>query len=233
MMNDSAFFDFEADYGQTYDALIRRVFPSYEHLHEAACALLGAALPAEANVLVAGAGGGMELCTFGSRQAGWRLTGIDPSGQMLAFARRKVERAGLQQRVKLLQGYVHELEQSAVFDGAACMLVLHFLPDDGGKLGLLQQLAARLKSGGALLLVSAAGARDSDAYRVMRRALALRLMYDGMSGLEAEALLHKAEGEMALVPSTRIEELLREAGFSACSPFFRELLFEGWIAFRD
>ena len=39
-----------------------------------------------AEILILGAGGGLELRAFADWQPGWRFTGVDPSAEMLALA---------------------------------------------------------------------------------------------------------------------------------------------------
>jgi tRNA (cmo5U34)-methyltransferase len=89
-MMDKKPFDFEAKHGSEHEQLVRAVIPGYEHLFLMAHAFLQARLAANANLLIAGAGGGMELVTFGIPNPGWRMTAVDPSPNMLDVARSKV-----------------------------------------------------------------------------------------------------------------------------------------------
>jgi tRNA (cmo5U34)-methyltransferase len=141
-----------------YDTTAQRVNPGYALAFELAAALLRAHCPADAELLVVGAGGGAEVRAFGAAAPGWRLTGVDPSANMLALARAKAEAAGLAGRVRLVQGTVDDLAPAARFHAATAMYVLMHLPDDGAKLRLLQGVARRLQPGAPLLLVDSAGA---------------------------------------------------------------------------
>ncbi|MCZ9687220.1 class I SAM-dependent methyltransferase [Pseudomonas aeruginosa] len=49
--------------------------------------LLAERAPADADILVLGAGGGPELKAFTEMQPGWRIYGVDPSAEMLDLAR--------------------------------------------------------------------------------------------------------------------------------------------------
>lgn len=81
-----------------------RKVPGYADLHRMAMLLLAERAPREAAILVYGAGGGLELKAFGEAQPGWRLTGIDPSVEMLELAREIL--GPLRARVDLRQSYV-------------------------------------------------------------------------------------------------------------------------------
>ncbi|MGL4647858.1 MAG: class I SAM-dependent methyltransferase, partial [Caldilineaceae bacterium] len=146
-MSTSRPFDFNASYGRPYEATVRRALPAPEHPMRLTAALLAARLPAQADVLVVGAGGGMELCELGALQPGWRLTGVDPSPLMIEIARDRVARHDLSSRVTLVQGTTGALPPDARFDAATCLMVMHMLPDTGAKEALLGPIAGRLKPG--------------------------------------------------------------------------------------
>lgn len=97
-------------------------------------------LQTTANLLIVGAGTGMELVQF-SGNWGWQMLGVDPSSNMLAIAQEKIQQHGLSEQAKLFQGYTHDLPDTPLYDTATCILVMHFLLDDGSKLALLQSIA--------------------------------------------------------------------------------------------
>ncbi|MGD1912896.1 MAG: hypothetical protein ACFB2X_19235 [Rivularia sp. (in: cyanobacteria)] len=59
--------------GDEYDNIAPSVLPGYEPMHKMALACLGTKLPDKANLLVVGAGTGMELISFakGLWVGGW------------------------------------------------------------------------------------------------------------------------------------------------------------------
>jgi hypothetical protein len=75
-----------------------RINVGYELAFELVTALLRAHCPDEAHLLLIGAGGGTEVRTFGRAAAHWRLTGVDPSENMLALARASVNTYDLADR---------------------------------------------------------------------------------------------------------------------------------------
>ena len=101
-----------------------RKVPGFADLHRMAMLLLAERAPQAADILVLGAGGGLELRAFAEAQARWRFVGVDPSAQMLDLARRVL--GPLQSRVELRQGYI-DAAPAGPFDGATCLLTLHFL----------------------------------------------------------------------------------------------------------
>lgn len=224
-------FDFDAEYGAGYDTLIRQVVPGYDDLHLSLLALLGG-IPADGEVMVVGIGSGSELVTLG-RASSWRLLGVEPSEQMIAITRDRLHRAGLETRVRIHHGYTDDLPADLRVQAATLVCVLHFLPDDGAKLGLLRSIAARLAPGAPLVLVDGHGApgtagfgRDWDGWMEFIR-------LKGLTGTELEHYRRQVETGIHFVPEERMRELLREAGFGAVQPFYRAFVFGGWLATRD
>ena len=62
--------------------------PGLADPHRMAAILLAERAPGDADILVVGAGGGLELRAFAESQPGWRFLGVDPSAEMLDLARR-------------------------------------------------------------------------------------------------------------------------------------------------
>jgi len=87
-----------------YEQRIRLALPGYEVMHTFVLACLRSCLPETADLLVVGAGGGMELVRLGQSNPQWRLLGVDPSAKMLAIAQQRIEQHQLTQRIQLIQG---------------------------------------------------------------------------------------------------------------------------------
>lgn len=84
-----------ADYAQT----VARVNVGYDLTLTLTGCLLRALDEPQLELLVVGAGGGAEIARFLPPNPGWRLTGVDPSRDMLALA--AVAGLGLEDRVHL------------------------------------------------------------------------------------------------------------------------------------
>lgn len=218
--------NFDADYGRQYEAIVTGTIPGYEHLFLMARGLLEAALPERANLLIVGAGGGKELVTFG-RVPGWQFVGVDPSAQMIEFARFKAAQAGIDERVRLHQGLTADLPAEPSFDAAACILVLHFIPGDAGKLALLRDIAARLKPGASLVLASIYGEGFGEdfigAWRVFQRER-------GRTPDEIDAQEARARETTDFITEPRLLALLDAAGFEQVQRFYTAFWFGGWTA---
>lgn len=223
------------NHAESYDADIRFAIPGYETLHEVAAAILTVELNGQAapHVLCAGAGTGEEVMRLATQHAGWRITGVDPSPQMLAVAQRKVATASLSSRVTLLPGSVADLPGDAEFDAATLLLVLHFLPDDGAKLDLLRAVAARLRPGAPLVLADQHGDLARTADGRLYQAWHARQIANGMPPESADAMFAGLPQVIHFIPENRLHALLTETGFVDIQPIFRALVIGGWLAHRS
>jgi len=203
--------------------------PGYEVMQRMAAQLLSERAGDDAEILVLGAGGGLELEAFARLRPGWRYVGVDPSAEMLKNARERMEAVGAGDRVTWVQSYIGDAPDGP-FDGATCLLTLHFVPDDGGKLDTLRQLRARLKPGAAFVLVDLCidmAAPDEAARRDRYARFALE------SGAEADDVAQTRErlkSVLNCVSAARDEVLLHEAGFIDIDLFYAGLSWRGWSA---
>lgn len=214
-----------------YDEFIRLFCGAYEPLFTMAYAALRANADDDAKVLVVGAGTGMEICTFAPLSPGWRMMGVDPSSDMLAVARQKISGMQLQDNASLFQGYTHELPEDELYDAATCILVMHFLPDDGAKLRLLQSISQRLRSGATLVLVDGYGDPGSAEFKQTLNAWRAFPVAKGVDPAVVEDGFNNTILRLIkFIPEPRIAALLDEAGFAEPSRFFTSFLYGGWIA---
>lgn len=129
-------------------------------------------------------------------------------------------------------GFTDELPESELYDAATLILVMHFLPDDGTKLALLQSIAKRLKQGAAFILADLHGDKDSKRFQYFMAAWRLyQLNNVGVSSVEdyQENFQHRVKA-IQFVPGARIIELLQTAGFNDIEQFSSAYLLGGWIA---
>ncbi len=208
-----------------YDNLITKFVPGYEVIFQLAAAHFSTVLPSPARMLVVGAGSGKELLVFGQARPDWSLTGVDPSGHMLSLARRKLEQAGI--KATLHQGLVQDLPTTERFDAATCILVTHFLPDDGSKLALLKSIAERLPPGAPLILLDIYGGAQ-----FVREFGPTWIAHGHGMGIPLEVItnLEKGHAQFFPVSEERSLELLAEAGFEKVRRFYSALIYCGWIA---
>jgi tRNA (cmo5U34)-methyltransferase len=181
------------------------------------CVLRALRLPT-LELLVVGAGGGAEIERFLPENPGWNLVGVDPSADMLALARDTANRLGVQKRVDLVRGTVDDLPTERRFDAATCLYVLHFLSDEA-KLELLRGIAARLRSGAPLIVVS--GTRV-DAGDLRDDLLGAWQQYGEAMGMPAEQMATTIRQLMAqqveATPAENYVRLLLAAGLQRVTP---------------
>lgn len=121
----------------------RRFVPGLDALLQMTTQLLVERAPDHARILVLGAGGGSELRAMAAAQPNWRLVGVDPSREMLHFARHTAH--DFMDRIELIEGLIDEAP-TGPFDAATCLLTLHFLaPTERAR--TIRALHARLKPG--------------------------------------------------------------------------------------
>ena len=227
-----ASFDFDGEYGAEYAAFAARVIPAYEATFELGFAVLDRVVPAEARVLVVGCGAGADLATLAHHAPGWKLTGVDPSPQMIRLARERLRTVGLEDRCRLFEGFVSELPARPAYDAATLYNVMHFLPDDGAKVALVTSIADRLRPGAPLVVIDLHGDPASDAFAVTRAVWRRFIELHDLPPARIDAFFEQLEAGIHWVPERRIEAVLAEAGFVGVSRFFHALLYGGWVAHR-
>lgn len=204
----------------------RRAVPGLSVVQGLAEELLAESLPERARVLVVGAGGGLELTLLAGRHPDWTFDGVDPSAPMLDLARATM--GPLAERARLHHGYVDDVPEGP-FDGATCLLTLHFL-DAPERLATLREIRRRLRPGAPLLTfhhsVPDDGSRLAWFARFARHA-------EGPAADPAR-IVAGAESHVTQLPLLTPEQdeaLLRDAGFRDVGQFYAALTLRGWLAF--
>jgi len=202
-----------------------RQVPGFADLQRMTMLLLAEHAPSVADILVLGAGGGLELKVFAEAQPSWRFVGVDPSAEMLELARRTLGPLG--SRVHLQQGYIDAAPLGA-FDGATCLLTLHFVPSEE-RLRMLREIRRRLKPGAPFVVAHHSYPRGGE----LRRWLSRSVVFGSASGVDVERASASAAvmaEHLHILSSDEDEALLREAGFSNIELFYAGFTFRGWVA---
>lgn len=188
--------------------------------------LLAEFLPEDGRVLVVGAGGGLEIKRFAETHPEWTFEGVDPAHEMLALARATLGSLGT--RANLFEGYVQDAEVGP-FDGATCLLTLHFVGIDERR-RMLGEIRRRLKPGAPFVLAHLSFSELPGERQVWLNRYAAFAASSGVDAAKARAAA-KAVGErLSVVSPERDEAMLREAGFSDVACFYAGLAFRGWVA---
>jgi len=202
-----------------------RLVPGFADMQRMALLLLAERAPADARILVVGAGGGLELKRFAEAQPGWRFDGVDPAAAMLAMARATL--GPLAARATLHEGTV-EAAPDGPFDGASCLLTLHFVAADE-RLSTLREIRRRLKPGAPLVV-----AHHSIPRRDRAGWLARYAAFAASSGIDPEKARAAAiaiDAKLPILSPEEDEALLTEAGFSDTALFHAGFTVRGWVAY--
>lgn len=203
----------------------KRQVPGFTDLQRMALLLLTEHAPNAADILVLGAGGGLELKVFAEAQTEWRLLGVDPSAGMLDLARATL--GPLQSRAELVEGTI-DAAPLGPFDGAACLLTLHFLQRDE-RLRTLREVRRRLKPGAPFVVAHHSFAKDEKGQRWLSRFASFAVL-NGLEAEKAAAMPAALADHLPALSPEEDEALLREAGFSDVALFYAALTFRGWVA---
>ena len=202
-----------------------RLVPGFTDLQRMTRLLLAETTPADGRILVVGAGGGLELRAFAEAQPGWRFVGVDPSAEMLKLARLTL--GPLAERVELTEGYIDSAPEGP-FDGASCLLTLHFVPL-AERLATLKEIRRRLKPGAAFV-VAHHSLPDGPARGVWLDRFAAFATDNGVD-LDKASGGARALGERLPILTPEVEiDLLRAAGFVDPQLFYAAFTFRGWVA---
>lgn len=205
----------------------RRFVPGFEALHRMTAILLAERAPADATVLVLGAGGGLELKALAEAHEGWRFVGVDPAGPMLDLARRTM--GPMAPRAKLIEGYV-EAAPEGPFDAGTCLLTLHFL-DQAARLSTLREIRRRLRPGAPFVAAHSSFPQDRDARATWLLRYAAFAVASGADAEMAKGAREAVAANLHLLSPQDDEALLRDSGFSGVEMFYAAFSWRGWIAY--
>lgn len=209
-----------------YAELTPRRVPGFADMQRMAMVLLSEHAPANADILVLGAGGGLELKAFAEAQPGWRQLGVDPAAAMLALAAQATAPFG--ERVQLREGYIQDAPDGP-FDGATCLLTLHFL-DRAERLRTLKELRRRLKPGAPLVIAHHTAPAEGEPARWLLRS-SLFSMDAPADPVRAAASASAMASALPLLTEAEEVGVLAEAGFGDVGLFYAAFSFRGWVAY--
>ncbi|SMY08630.1 class I SAM-dependent methyltransferase [Flavimaricola marinus] len=198
--------------------------PGLADLHRMMTILLQEKVGAGGQVLVLGAGGGMELLALAKARPDWTLTGVDPSEAMLDLARQTL---GPDRPATLTLGTIDDAP-AGPFDGATCLLTLHFLTREerAATLGALKQ---RLKPGAPLVVAHHSFPQDDASKALWLNRYAAFSTAPGGDLAKTQAGAQKIGELLPVLSPDDDEKLLREAGFTDVSLFYAGFTFRGWV----
>ncbi|MGN7916447.1 class I SAM-dependent methyltransferase [Lysobacter sp. 22409] len=205
-----------------------RQVPGFHALQQMARLLLAESVPHDGRVLVLGAGGGLELKVFAEAQPQWRFVGVDPSSEMLKLASATL--GPLASRADLVEGYIDTAPEGP-YDGAACLLTLHFLPAEQ-RLHTLIELRRRLKPGAPLIVAHHSFPQDEQQKARWLNRYAAFAVASGIPAADAGNAIAAIGSRLPALAPEQDLALLQEAGFDEVELFYAGFTFKGWVAYN-
>ncbi len=205
-----------------------RYVPGLADLHRMVGVLLAERAPEDARILVLGAGGGLELKALAEAHPRWTFVGVDPAGAMLDLARRTL--GPLSSRVELVQGYIDDAPEG-LFDGAVCLLTLHFL-DAAERTRTAEEIRRRLKPGMPLVAAHVScprGEGETDRWLSRYAAFAIAAGEDPDRANQWRTVI-ATNRNMVLSPEENVS-ILEAAGFAGISQFYAAFTWRGWVGY--
>lgn len=225
---------FNSSRAAEYEDQVRIALAGYEACHDLAACLLSAALPKNSStkVLVVGAGGtAQEVVSLTKLRPDCRFMAVDPSQPMLDLSISKLEEKGLGHLVDIHLGYVDDLPEDELYDGATLMGVLHHLVGNEAKNEILRAISKRLKPGAPFIL--AGNQLTYNKHPLFLEAWGNRWRMHGSDSEEVKAKLGKIlEGADPPSSPEVIRHLLLSHGFVEPVQFFSSLFWGAWICYK-
>jgi len=212
---------FENERATGYDQFVETWIPNYHYFLGRLPKLLSETNAK--NLLIVGCGTGNEIERFIQAPEHWKITGIDPSPEMI---RQATEKFQSYENVTLIEGLLTDIDIENKYGAATLLLVLHHLEDDGSKLKLLKDIADRLESGATIVMLDITG----DKNKIKQNLKVLRfLLPDGLDEEQVSNRLNRIESELYYISEERLSELCTEAGFESPIRFFQSAIYMGWL----
>lgn len=204
-----------------------RFVPGYNSMLSMAAILLAERAREDARILVLGAGGGLELKAFATAQPRWTFDGVDPSAAMLDLAKQTLGPAA--SHARLHQGYIEDAPEGP-FDGATCLLTLHFV-DVEERRRMASEIHRRLKPGAPFVAAHFSIPDGDDERPLWLSRYSAFLAASGVEPDKAAAARKAVDGQLSILAPERDEMILRDAGFSKPTLFYTGFTFRGWVAY--
>ncbi len=225
--------DFDGDYGRTYCSTIRRSVPGYDTLLEIAAAALTPWASTAQRVLVVGPGPGEELASLLAVLPEAHVTLLEPSAQMAQACREAIATHGASQRCSLQQQRLDAAEglPAEGFDVVVSHNVAHLMPAEQ-QIAFVQQLAARVAPGGALLLSSYSEPAEPSLLESMLAVAAARLRQLGLDGETLQQFLASRNTLVFSLDGERLANTLFDAGLQPPQLLMMALGSKLWLSRR-
>ncbi len=213
----------------SYAERVQRQVPGLQSLHQMVGVLLSERVSKDGHILVLGAGGGMELKALATQYKSWKFTGVDPSMDMLNQA--AVTLGGDLERVTLVNGYIDDAPQG-LFDGAVCLLTLHFLPLKE-RLRTVREIFRRLDTRSPLIVAHHSFPLEGGQKDLWLNRYSEFISASGVDVHKSKSSIKAMREKLPVLTPTEDENILEDAGFENIQLFYTAFTFKGWVAYKD
>jgi tRNA (cmo5U34)-methyltransferase len=214
---------------ESYADRVARHVPGLRDMHRMCGLLLAERVPSRGRVLALGAGGGLELKAFAEMHPDWHFDGVDPSPEMIEQANTIL--GDKVNQVRFHQGYIDDAPEGP-FDGATCLLTLHFLPREE-RVRTVREVHRRLRFGAPFVIAHHSFPNTGVEQEKWLRRNAALLVSSGFPAAAAENGIAAMKEQLPVLSPAEDEAVLREAGFRDVELFYAGFTFKGWVAYRS
>ncbi len=204
-----------------------RNVPGWADMMRMADLLLSERASDSADILIIGAGGGLELQHFAESHPDWTFLGIDPSHDMMKLARTKL--GVLASRVHFHEGYV-ETAPTGLYDAGTCLLTLHFVPQEE-RCRMLKEVRRRLRPGAPFVVAHLSFPQAPSERELWLGRYAAFIASSGIDLAKARAAAEAVGSRLPIQSPQQDEATLRDAGFSDIQVFYTGFTFRGWVSY--
>lgn len=204
-----------------------RFMPGFADMQCMTAILLAERARSDDQILVLGAGGGLELEIFARMQPDWRMVGVDPAAAMLDQARSRL--GPHTNRVRLIEGYIDDAPPGP-FEGGCCLLTLHFLEREE-RLRTLHEIHRRLAPNAAFVAAHCSFPQAPHERELWLDRYASFAIAQGVEADVANGARDAVAANLSLLDPAEDEALLREAGFSGVEMFYAGFSWRGWVCY--
>ena len=205
----------------------KRFTPGFADLHRMVSGLIAERVAPDAQVLVHGAGGGLELEAFADAQPAWRFVGVDPARPMLDEAEARL--GSRMHRVDLHHGYIDSAPRGP-FDAATSLLTLHFL-EPGERLETVRSIVDRLRPGAPFVAVHSSFPQQEPDRELWLSRYEAFAVASGVDPEMADRARQAVSSMTTMLEPEQDMQILREAGLNSVATFYRALTWSGWVGY--
>ncbi|WP_420573271.1 class I SAM-dependent methyltransferase [Kordia sp.] len=215
---------FENKRAANYNSFVEAWIPNYHYFMDNLPRLLKDT--EHKNLLVVGCGTGAEIERFINTSQPWKITGVDPSPEMISQANQKFKNI---ENVQLIEGTINAVSSKDMFGAATLLLVLHFIETYESKLDLLKNIAKKLDANAPFIVLDITGSKQQikENLKILKN-----LLPDNLDETDINNRLYRIENKLHAVSEDQLKKLIVEAGFETPTRFFQNSIYMGWITHK-